>query len=182
MASPDNSDIWTIDGALEGLLRGDFSRLEPLFVGLSPGSFCQIVKWHERGAFEGQAAALAEAFTCACFLGRTGVAEFLLDHGVDAPAGNGTGLDGMHWAANRGQCETVRMLLRRHVSPETISSYGGTAIGTAVWSAINEPRGDQLAVIEALVAAGARVDGIARPTGNAGVDEALRRGEAQTLR
>jgi ankyrin repeat protein len=173
----ENSDIWTVDGAVEGLLRGDFSRLEPLFVKSSPGELCQIAQWYRQGAFEGHGAALAEAFTCACFLGRTNMAEFLLDEGVDATAGNGTGLDGMHWAANRGQLDTMRLLLRRRVPIETISMYGGTALGTAVWSAINEPRGDQLGIIKELVAAGARVDAVASPTGNVAVDAALRHGE-----
>jgi ankyrin repeat protein len=40
------------------------------------------------------------------------VAEYLLTHGVDPTAGAGTGMDAFHWAANRGNLETVRLLIR----------------------------------------------------------------------
>lgn len=54
--------------AIHGLLRGDFSRLEPLLDN-------QVVEWHRPGSFEGEPEALAEAFSCACFNGHTDVAE-----------------------------------------------------------------------------------------------------------
>lgn len=52
------------------------------------------------------------------------------------------GLDALHWAANRGQPTVVRLLINAGADLETRSMYGGTALGTAVWSAIHEPRGD----------------------------------------
>jgi ankyrin repeat protein len=118
---------------------------------------------------------LAEAITCACWLGRTGVATYLLDRGVDPTAGNGTGLDALHWAANRGQLEAVRLLLARGASIGTRSMYGGTALGTAVWAAVHEPRVDQLAIIQALLDAGARPDEADHPSGRADVDALLGR-------
>lgn len=36
--------------------------------------------------------------------------------------------------------------------------YGGTVLGCTVWSAINETRVDHLAIIEALIDAGADID------------------------
>ena len=48
-------------------------------------------------------------------------------------------------------------------------------LGTAVWSAINEPRADHIRIIEALIAAGAKLDAAGYPTGNEQVDEVLRR-------
>src|SRR5512134_623085 len=95
--------------ALKGLEHGDFSRLEPLFDKLPAleGDKCRLVDWYEKGYFEDQPKALAEALTCACFLGRTSIAEYLLDKGVDPAAGTGTGLSAFHWAANRGNLDTV---------------------------------------------------------------------------
>lgn len=82
--------------ALQGLKHGDFSRLEPLLTpDYTPAAkSCRIIEWYEQGAFANEPQALAEAFTCACFLGRTGIAEFLLDSGVNPLAGTGTGLSG----------------------------------------------------------------------------------------
>lgn len=146
--------------ALQGLLRGDFSLLEPLFMPdfTESGKRCRIIKWFENGSFENEPQALAEAFTCACFLGRTGIADFLLAKGVDSSAGTGTGLSGFHWAANRGNLETVKMLIERKAPLEQQNSYGGTVLGGTLWAAFNEPRADHLRIIEALLAAGARVD------------------------
>ena len=99
--------------ALRGLERGDFSRLEPLFdTGLDPaGNRPRIVEWFQQGLFNDEPKALAEALTCACFLGWTSVADYFLTQGVDPAAGVATGLDALHWAANRGQLETVRLEL-----------------------------------------------------------------------
>jgi hypothetical protein len=157
--------------AIQGLRRGDFSRLEPLLEH-------QIVEWHRLGLFEGEPEALAEAFSCACFNGKTDVAEYLLNQDVDPLAGSGTGMSGSHWAANRGQLKTVEMLARRGVPLETRNSYGGTVLGTAVWSAIHEPKPDHIAIIEALIRAGANLGEAGYPTGNEAVDEVLRRNGA----
>jgi hypothetical protein len=53
--------------------------------------------------------------------------------------------------------------------------YGGTALGTAVWSAINEPRGDQIRIVDELLAAGARLQEVDYPTGHEQIDAVLRR-------
>ena len=162
------------DHALEGLKRGDFSRLDYLFKRKS-GSPPQIVEWVEQGRFRGYDQELAEALTCACFNGRTEVAEYLLNMRVAPSGGAGTGLDAIHWAVNRGQLEAVRLLIRHKVPLESRSMYGGTVLGTAVWSAINEPRADHLAIIEELLAAGARVQEAGYPTEKDGIDALLRR-------
>lgn len=162
--------------AVTGLLAGDFSRLAPLFddppANAGP---CPIAAWLERGWFKTEPAALEEALTCACFLGRAPLVALLLDRGVDIRAGGATGLNGFHWAANRGQLETVRLLIARKAPLEVRNMYGGSVLGTAVWSAIHEPRPDHEVVIEALVAAGARLAGADFPTGDARVDGILRR-------
>ena len=152
------------------------SLLAPLFADDAPavGRRCAVIEWCEQGLFVNEPKALAEALTCACFLGCATVTETLLQQGVDAEAGNGTGLNALHWAANRGQLESVRLLLRHQAPLETRSMYGGTALGTAVWSAIHEPSGEHLPIIEALLKAGARVDEVEYPTGNESIDELLR--------
>jgi hypothetical protein len=174
MKSSDDSG-WR--AAVKGLERGDFSDLEPVFEKDSSldGDKCRIVDWYERGYFEGEPTALAEALTCACFLGRTGVAELLLNKGVDPAAGFGTGMSAFHWAANRGNLDTVKLLIERKAPLEQRNMYGGTVLGCTVWSAINEPMGDQVPVIDALLAAGANIEESEYPTGNQRVDELLRR-------
>jgi len=170
-----NDDAMLRD-ALQGFHKGDFSRLEPLFdAGPDRAGRARIIEWHEEGRFRDEPKALAEALTCACFLGRTSVADYLLKHGIDPSAGAGTGLDALHWAANRGQLEAVRLLIRAKAPLETRSMYGGTALGTAVWSAINEPRPDHPQIIEELLKAGARLEDVEYPTGHERIDAILRR-------
>ncbi|MFY9558093.1 MAG: ankyrin repeat domain-containing protein [Blastocatellia bacterium] len=168
-----NDPVWP--DALRGLERGDFSDLEPLFHEdpSIEGNRCRIVDWYEKGNFEDEPNALAEALTCACFLGRTNVAEFLLNEGVDPAAGIGTGLSAFHWAANRGNLDTVKLLIDRKAPLEQRNMYDGTVLGCTVWSALNEPRFDHIAIIEALVAAGANIDEAEYPTGNERVDKLL---------
>lgn len=111
----------------------------------------------------------------ACFNGKIECATYVLDRGVNPEAGNGTGMNAAHWAVNRGKLDTIRLLLFRNVPLETTNMYGGTVLSTAVWSVIHEPWPDHFAIIKALVAAGARLDGSGYPTGDVRVDELLRR-------
>ena len=54
--------------------------------------------------------------------------------------------------------------------------YGGTVLGCAIDGAVNRPRVDHIAIIEALLTAGAKVDESESdyPTGNERLDEVLR--------
>lgn len=161
--------------ALMRLENGDFSRLDPLFApDLTAGGPSRMVLWHEIGLFQNQAKALAEALTCACFLGRTETAEYLLRQGVPPSGGAQTGLNALHWAANRGEVEAVKLLIRWKCPLEPQSMYGGNALDTAVWSAINEPRTGQIPVIEELLKAGARPRAETFPTGRGHIDAILR--------
>ncbi|MEK6321923.1 MAG: ankyrin repeat domain-containing protein [Acidobacteriota bacterium] len=123
---------------------------------------------------------MEQAFTWACMLGRTSDAEFLLDKGVDPLAGDNTWLNGFHYAVSSGHVDVVKLLIERRVPPEVENRYGGTVLGQAVWSAINEPKVDHVAIIEALLAAGANIDEADYPSGNARVDEVLRRHGAKS--
>jgi len=154
--------------ALAGLEHGDFSRLEPLFES-------RMVEWHKKGLFDAHPAALAEALTCACFLGQVDAAEYFLRQGVAPSGGAKTGLDAFHWAANRGQLAAVKLLLRWGARLDTRNMYGGDVLGATVWAAIHEPRNQQMAVIEELLKAGARFDREHYPTGRQDIDELLKK-------
>ncbi|MBL9169019.1 MAG: ankyrin repeat domain-containing protein [Verrucomicrobiales bacterium] len=160
--------------ALTGLMNGDFTRLASLVAG-TDGSTSEIIRWHKAGLFQAQPEALDETFTCACFNGCIELAERLLAHGLDPSGGAATGLNAFHWAVNRGHLDIVRLLIR-HKSPLDIqNNYGGTVLGCAVWSAINEPKPAHPAIIETLLLAGAHVHEAGFPTGNERIDEILRR-------
>jgi Ankyrin repeats (3 copies) len=161
--------------ALLRLDRGDFSMLDPLFAGEANGDKpCQIVQWYEAGLFGDQTEALAEALTCACFLGQTEAAEYFLQRGVPPSGGAKTGLNALHWAVNRGQLEAVRLLILWAAPMETRNLYGGNVLDTAVWSAINEPRLNHFPIIEELLKAGARLETEEYPTGHEAIDAMLR--------
>lgn len=161
--------------AVQGLLAGDFFRLKPLFKDAADGSPCPIIQWHEAGRFATEPQALDEAFTCACFNGCVDVAEYLLRCGVNPSDGAATGLNAFHWAANRGQLETVRLLIRHKAPLEVRNSYGGTVLGGAVWAATHESKPDHLRIVEALLEAGALVKEATYPSGDPRMDEVLRR-------
>jgi ankyrin repeat protein len=164
----------TFQEAVRGLIAGDFSRLAPLFETQAEASPCLIIQWYESGLFDSEPKALEEAFTCACFNGCTDVIEYFLAKGVNPNGGINTGSNAFHWAANRGQLKAVELLIRNKAALETRNSYGGTVLGSAVWSAIHEQRSDHIRIIKALLDAGAEVGAADYPSGNEQVDELLR--------
>ena len=157
MTLPDTKEAEFRD-SLVGLEKGHFSRLDPLFAsGETAGQPSKIVKWHAKGLFDDQPNALTEALTCACFLGRIETAEYLLRQGVSPAGGASTGSNAVHWAANRGQLDSLRLLLLWKAPLEPRSRYGGNVLDTAIWSSLNEPKPDHTAIIEALLRAGAQL-------------------------
>src|SRR5262249_53545585 len=116
------------------------------------------VEWFENGMFERQQETLDEVLSAACMLGQTKTAEYLIDHGVDPYAGMRTWLAGPHYAASGGRLETVKMLLDKNVPLEIENKYGGTMLGQALWSAINEYRESHAETIEQLIDAGAVIE------------------------
>jgi hypothetical protein len=162
---PTNATDSQFDDALKGLHRGDFDALTPCFFPnpARPTEPARIVQWHAAGKFRTDPIALAEALTCASFLGATAVGEYLLQAGVDPTAGVGTGMDALHWAVNRGQLKAVTLLLKWGAPLEGRNMHDTTVLGTAVWSALNEPRPDHKQIIKDLLRAGARLDGVEPP-------------------
>jgi hypothetical protein len=177
-------DAVYFNDAIVGWRKGDFDRLAPLFADRATEPPL-VLQWHKDARFEKHPAELAEVLSNACFLGRTSVVRALLDAGVDPAAGTGCGMDGLHWAANRGKLDTVKLLIDRGAPLETINMHGTTALGTAVWSAVNEPWWGpaQTEIIEALLQAGARVEAGGYPTGHEEIDRLLKQhGAAESAR
>lgn len=142
---------------MKDLTEGNFTALQNALGG--PDGFDrQIVEWHKEGRFGLVPELLAEALSCACMLGRTETAEYLLDNGVDPYAGMKTGLSGPHYAVSVGHVDTVRMLLDRKIPLEVENMYGGTLFGQVMWSAVNEHSPGHPAIAKALIEAGAVVD------------------------
>ena len=171
MAAEDQARFEAVLGSLR---RGDFSLLEPVFT-RSASEAPDVLRWHGQGRFESHPKELAEALTCACFLGAVDVAEHLLARGVDPAGGDGTGLNAFHWASNRGQLAAVRLLLRHGAPLEVRNAFGGTVLGGAVWAAVHESKPAHLEVVEELLRAHANVAEAEYPTGLPELDALLRR-------
>lgn len=106
-------------------------------------------------------------------IGRADVVSRLLDDGAD-PATKYGGMTAMHWAAHYGHLDVIRAFVAHRAPLEIENRYGGTVLGQAVWSAINDPQPEHLRILETLVAAGAKV-GEDWFTGRREIDEALGR-------
>lgn len=149
------NDLW--QKTLFHLDKGNFTALEEM-LGASGGFDEQIVAWHTAEKFNDEPEALCEALTCACMLGRTATAEYLLDKNVDPIAGMKTGLNGFHYAASGGRLDVIKLLIARGVPVEIENMYGGTVLGQALWSAIREHKDTHAEVIELLLQAGAKIE------------------------
>lgn len=104
-------------------------------------------------------AQMESGFLWACEYGRNPVVEFLLQKGVGLGAQANTGLTGLHWAVVGGQLATIKLLLERGAPLEAKNVYGGTALGQALWSALNgDPEIDYVPVIDTLISAGAKIE------------------------
>lgn len=119
---------------------------------------------------------LQAGFIWACEYGHHEVVRFLLEKGIELRFGENTGETALHLAAHRGQLQIINILLARGAPLEAKNVYGGTVLGQATWSVMNgDPTIDFVPTIEALLAAGASIEAADYPTGNARVDEILRR-------
>jgi hypothetical protein len=105
---------------------------------------------------------LERALIMAARHGTYDVLEYLLDLGVDVGAFDG--MTALHHAAARAKLDRVRLLLRHGAPLEKENAYGGSVLSSTLWFANHSDpsdvaRRDYAAVIDALVAAGARTDG-----------------------
>lgn len=101
---------------------------------------------------------LGKGFVWACEYGYNDVVAFLLDYGVDPAFGAGAGMTGLHLAAHDGHLDTVKLLLAHGAPLEAMNSYGGTVLDQTLWSAIHHPMPEHGAIVETLIAAGAKVE------------------------
>lgn len=149
------NDRW--QETLRHLELGNFTALEEMLGG--PIEFDRaIIEWHKAGMFNDVPELLAEALSCACMLGRTATASYLIDVGVDPFAGIKTWLAGPHYAVSSGRLETVKMLIEKQIPLEVKNKYGGTMLGQALWSAIHEHKDSHAEMIELLLDAGAEIE------------------------
>lgn len=143
--------------AVAALERGDFTALESAVGG--PEAFDDQVKaWLQAGYLAAEPETFAEMFAAACMLGRDQAAAALLDAGVDPYAGMGTGLAGFHYAASSGRLNIINLLIERKVPMEVENMYGGTVLGQALWSAVNEHKPDHAEIVQALIDARGKIE------------------------
>jgi ankyrin repeat protein len=102
---------------------------------------------------------LRQGIFWSCQFGRNRVVEYLLSLGFDLSAQDRNGQSALHHAVIGAQLETVALLLRHRAPLEVKNSYGGTALGQAVWCALNaDSARPYLPVIERLLQAGAQIE------------------------
>jgi ankyrin repeat protein len=128
------------------------------FLGEDGNLTAEAADVHFPGAPKEPKAQMGEAFIRACRYGQNSVADFLLEKGVDPSAGANTAQTGFHLAADAGHLDTVKLLIERKAPLEVRNVHGGTVLGQAMWSAINEPQAEHVRIIEALLGAGAKIE------------------------
>ncbi len=102
---------------------------------------------------------IERALLWACEYGRYDVVDLLLQRGAAPQAQANTGQTALHWAVIGGHLDTISLLLARGAQLEAKNTYAGTALGQALWSALNgDPKIDYLAVIELLLNSGAQIE------------------------
>ncbi len=101
---------------------------------------------------------LNEGLLYACQYGRNSIVEFLLERDADLATESGDGQTALHRAVIGGHLHTVKLLLRHNPSLEVKNMFGGTVLSQALWSAAHGGDPDTyIAILEALVAAGAKI-------------------------
>jgi hypothetical protein len=123
---------------------------------------------------------LERALVMAGRYGRQAVVEYLLDTGVDVGASDGE--TALHEAAGRGHLAIIDLLIQRGAPLEKKNVYGGTVLSSTLWYAYHADPStfatrDYPAVIDALIAAGARTD--VYPGMQKDIDEVYRRAGKQ---
>jgi ankyrin repeat protein len=102
---------------------------------------------------------LRQGFLWACQFGRNRVVEYLLSLGFNLSVQDHNGQTALHHAVIGAQPETVKLLLKHGAPLELKNSYGGAALGQAVWSAANatSPK-PYLPIIGLLLESGAKAE------------------------
>jgi hypothetical protein len=101
------------------------------------------------------------ALVAAASHGTVEVVEYLLDAGVPVDAHDG--MTALHVAAARGALPIIDLLIGRGAPLEKENQFGGTVLDGVLWHAYHDdprdaPTRDYAAVLDVLIAAGARTD------------------------
>lgn len=160
--------------------QGDFSLLSPAF-SAEDAEEPRVLQLLGSGCLDEHRDAVAEALTCAAFLGAMAVLEHLLRLGGRPDGGSATGLNALHWAANRGELAAARRLLDAGADVEARNSYGGTVLGATVWASVHEPRDSHAAIVAVLLRAGADAQEAGYPSGHAEIDALLEQAGARAV-
>jgi len=91
----------------------------------------------------------------------------------------GDGYTGTHYAVMSGSVETVKLLLRRNPPLDGKTTHGRSVLFHALWSATRGDLDAHVPIIEALIAAGAKVPE-KHPPVNATIDALLERHGSRT--
>jgi hypothetical protein len=118
------------------------------------------------------------ALVWACKFARVPVAEFLIELGVNPAAADGYDMTALHWAGANGLISVMERLVALGVPLEAENAWGGTVLNSTLHFVVHDRKkgADYPAAVELLLRAGADVSVVdPTPTGNAGVDEVIRR-------
>jgi len=92
--------------------------------------------------------------------GHEDVAVFLLEHGADLRDSADTGATALHWAADAGNLDLVKLLSHRGAPLEVINRWGGTVLEHAGHGFQHGPANvNFVPTFEILLAAGAKIRG-----------------------
>jgi hypothetical protein len=121
---------------------------------------------------------LETALRMAAHYGEREILDYLLELGADVAAPSG--MSALHQAAGRADLDIVKLLIERGAPLEMKNAYGGTVLDSTLWFAYHVTPAefasrDYPAVIDALIAAGARTD--LYPEMEKYIDEVYRKAE-----
>ncbi len=141
-----------------------------------------VAPWWQRSIARNAKAHLELALAWACKFGQAGVANFLLDLGVDPVSRDSDDMTALHWAAASGLGNVVSRLIASGAPLELENTWGGTVLNSTLHFALYMPRSgvDYPALVQALIEAGADVTVVdPEPSGNAAIDAVLARARSR---
>jgi ankyrin repeat protein len=169
-----------VDNVVTAAALGRLDLVQRFVIGrnqIAPGVPLLAPPWL-RQPLPAQAKAHIEyAFVWACKFARTDVAGWLLTMDPDPAAIDGYAMTALHWAAANGMTATIGELLRRPAPLEAENTWGGTVLNSTLHFAVYQPVAgvNYVAVIDALLSAGADVSVVSYPTGIEPLDKVLRK-------